>query len=339
MDKEKLSLIEWLGYSKTPDFSKSRTLGGVIGGIIAIALIGVVVAVFISFIASLFGAGDSSDARNYALILAALLGVPFIIWRAFVAQKQVNIAEQGHMTDRISKAVEQLGAEKSTRDDDNKTQPNLEVRVGAIYALERISQDSKRDHISVMEILCAYVRNNAPDTDAVEIGVDIEDDNWRIKMRKEISAIKTAPIDIQTALSVISRRRDSHIAFERDDKNNPAKRVYDLDLRNTNLQKLDLTNAKLDNAKLTGARLTGANLSGAQLQGADFTAAHTRLAVVKSTALEGVKNLTEDQVKSMFGDSTTTLPAGIPAPDWANTELDWREFRNKWRAAKAAANL
>jgi hypothetical protein len=49
--------------------------------------------------------------------------------------------------------------------------PNIEVRLGAILALERIAQDSTatdegRDHVRVMEILCAYIRENAPASEA-----------------------------------------------------------------------------------------------------------------------------------------------------------------------------
>ena len=43
---------------------------------------------------------------------------------------------------------------------DNK--PNVEVRLGAIYALERIAFDSPRDQWTIMEVLTAYVRQNAP---------------------------------------------------------------------------------------------------------------------------------------------------------------------------------
>ena len=44
--------------------------------------------------------------------------------------------------------------------------PNLEVRIGAILALERIARDSAqhddgRDHVQLMEILCEYVRSNS----------------------------------------------------------------------------------------------------------------------------------------------------------------------------------
>ncbi len=39
---------------------------------------------------------------------------------------------------------------------------NLEVRLGGIYALERIARDSPKDHWTIMEVLTAYVRENSP---------------------------------------------------------------------------------------------------------------------------------------------------------------------------------
>jgi uncharacterized protein YjbI with pentapeptide repeats len=79
--------------------------------------------------------------------------------------------KEGHITDRITAAVEQLGAEEAVRKivadkTQETTEPNIEVRIGAILSLERIAQDSTihdkgRDHVRVMEILCAYVRENS----------------------------------------------------------------------------------------------------------------------------------------------------------------------------------
>ncbi len=109
-------------------------------------------------------------------LLAALLGAPFVIWGTWLKYQTVRYQKEGHITDRINKAVEQLGAEKTVKvrakDDDGKditieeTRPNIEVRIGAILSLERIAQDSTihdkgRDHVRVMEILCAYVRENS----------------------------------------------------------------------------------------------------------------------------------------------------------------------------------
>lgn len=109
-------------------------------------------------------------------LIAALLGAPFLIWGTWLKYQTVRFQKEGHMTDRISKAVEQLGAEKTVKvrikDADGKeitveeSKPNIEVRIGAILSLERIAQDSTihdkgRDHVRVMEILCAYVRENS----------------------------------------------------------------------------------------------------------------------------------------------------------------------------------
>ncbi|WP_062294251.1 hypothetical protein [Nostoc piscinale] len=36
------------------------------------------------------------------------------------------------------------------------------MRLGAIYTLERIAKDSAKDHWTIMEVLTAFVRENAP---------------------------------------------------------------------------------------------------------------------------------------------------------------------------------
>ena len=165
-------------------------------------------------VALLSGQTAPEDIRNLAYAIAALLGavalsatIPFQLIKVWVNERLAKTTEQGHMTDRITKAVEQLGAEKTVklhREDsarkklyekvDGKldykkpiitetTEPNLEVRLGAIYALERIAQDSLRDHITVMEILCAYVRNNAPAEGAIKTAEDPNGEKLQQKFR------------------------------------------------------------------------------------------------------------------------------------------------------------
>lgn len=105
-------------------------------------------------------------------LLAGLLGAPFLIWSTVIKHRALGFQKEGHLTDRISAAVEQLGAEKTVKKDDKETTvPNIEVRIGGILSLERIAQDSTaydkgRDHVRVMEILCAYIRHNAPASEA-----------------------------------------------------------------------------------------------------------------------------------------------------------------------------
>src|SRR5215469_6153596 len=64
--------------------------------------------------------------------------------------RTVELTEQGQVTDRYTKAIEQLGPDKG-----------LDVRIGGIYALERVARDSPRDHPTVMEVLAAFVREHS----------------------------------------------------------------------------------------------------------------------------------------------------------------------------------
>lgn len=78
------------------------------------------------------------------------------------------------MTDRIAEAIEQHGAQRTVevpREDGSgsveRRLPDIEVRIGAILARERIAQDwarldHGRDPVRVIEILCADIRENAP---------------------------------------------------------------------------------------------------------------------------------------------------------------------------------
>ncbi|MEM9199949.1 MAG: hypothetical protein AAGD12_19110, partial [Pseudomonadota bacterium] len=65
---------------------------------------------------------DFADLRNIAYALAAILGataivatIPFQLIKTWVNERLATATEEGHITDRIAKAVEQLGAEKTAK--------------------------------------------------------------------------------------------------------------------------------------------------------------------------------------------------------------------------------
>ena len=66
-----------------------------------------------------------------------------------MSRRTFELTEQGQVTDRYTKAIEQLGSDK------------LAVRIGGIYALERIARDSARDHPAGMEVLTAFIREHS----------------------------------------------------------------------------------------------------------------------------------------------------------------------------------
>ncbi len=108
------------------------------------------------------------------------MGVPFVIWRSIVAQKQADVAEHGLMADRITKAIDQLGSDK------------IAVRTGAVYALESIMMDSEANRVRMWKIVNAFLNEE----------------------QKELRKKKKAPnppelrADIQAALEVLSQSED-----------------------------------------------------------------------------------------------------------------------------------
>lgn len=198
-----------------------------------------------------------------------------------VAQRNVQLAQEGQITDRFTKAIEQLGSERNGT-------PNLEVRLGGIYALERIAADSARDHWPVMEVLAAYLRQNArwegeastldhPDPAAPPAG----------------GAARVAPLrtDIHAAVTALRRR----------DAAGTAETGRRLDLRQTDLRGADLGGARLREVDLTGARLDGAIFRGAQLQEANFTGAQLLAADFTDADLRGTSLVEARLDRAQFG--------------------------------------
>lgn len=69
------------------------------------------------------------------------------------------------------------------------------VRLGGIYALESVANDSVRYHWPIMEVLCTYVRENAP---------RINEESANTKVASHPTA------DIQAIVTVLGRRNREH---------------------------------------------------------------------------------------------------------------------------------
>ena len=208
-----------------------------------------------------------------ALAGAALLITIYLTWRRVAAtERQVVIAGEGQITERFTRAIEQLGSEK------------LEVRLGGIYALERIARDSERDHWPIMEVLTAYVRERSPAPKKSQDGDEPEP--------------QPVTPDIQAILTVIGRRR---VEFERS-------LHQALDLNHTNLHGANLRGARLSGANVSAAKLCWAKLSLADLSLANLSLAYVSGADLSGADLSGVKGLTREQIESAITDETTILP-------------------------------
>ncbi len=85
---------------------------------------------------------------------AIVLISAYINWRRVNAlEKQVATMQLGQITERFTRAIDQLGAVRP-----NNT-PAPEIRAGGVRSLERIAGESEEDFLPIVDILSAYVRS------------------------------------------------------------------------------------------------------------------------------------------------------------------------------------
>lgn len=303
-----------------------------------------IIAAYVGVWQAIYAKGEAGQPNlGLGALLAALLGAPFVIWGTWLKYQTVRFQKEGHMTDRISKAVEQLGAEKKVdrigrsvtiwtgkpvrisypeerifefmekprtkigsperhthynhETDDalegnwcdvvswpdertviewqnqpvlpEKTEalgavgswtvysesvPNIEVRIGAILSLERIAQDSTshdrgRDHVRVMEILCAYARENAKAAS--------------LEPQPDDAPAPEPRLDLQLLVDTLKRRSFEQLQIE-------AGAKYRLDLRGVDFGGVNFSKGNMSGAILANCRFEFSNFEDADLRGALF---------------------------------------------------------------------
>ncbi len=225
------------------------------------------------------GEGGSSHRKDrIGLAVAALPGVVALGALLFTAvqtqitrgqlgatQQQLKITEQGQITDRYTAAIANLGTSSA------------DIRLGGIYALQRVMHDSRRDQPTIVSVLCAFARNQS-----------------RSDPKRRESSRVSLPADVQAALTVVGTRKTAHdgrttvIDFHHAQLSN-AQLGY-LSLAHANLAGADLGGAGLNYTRLHAANLAGTDLAGASLvyaglRDADLTGADLTKARLSNTNL------------------------------------------------------
>jgi uncharacterized protein YjbI with pentapeptide repeats len=211
---------------------------------------------------------------NFRKTIMQGLGGAIVLLGLYYSARTFGLSRQGHITDRFTKAVDQLG-----KVDGNN--PNIEVRLGGIYALERIAIDSPRDHWNIMEVLTAYVRQNAP-----------------LDPGRPYTEGEEPRTDIQAILTVLGRRKTGPTRERPNQRLDlSASRLCGASLDSVNLQGASLWEANLQGASLTEANLQAANLQEANLQAARLTGVNLQTANLREANLEAA-DLRESNLQS-----------------------------------------
>jgi uncharacterized protein YjbI with pentapeptide repeats len=247
--------------------------------------------------------------NNFIKTAAQILGGLFFLfglyftWQNLILTQEKYradsfIAQEKHTTDLFTKAIEQLGSDK------------LEVRLGGSYALERIARDSEKDHWPIMEVLTAYVRENAPwPPETLE---ETKKKRPWAKPRDRIPSLSkemrtggqknvTPDHDIQAILTIIGRRART---FRKGESQH-------LDLRSTDLRGADLQEARLEGANLVSTNLEWAELREARFEGAFLGATYLHFANLQEADLRIADGLKTEQVRSARNWVLSYLPIDI----------------------------
>jgi hypothetical protein len=215
-------------------------------------------------------------------------------------EQQLQIGEQGQIADRYTAAVDDLDSQ------------SIDVRLGGIYALLSIMQDSPRYQPTIIAVLCAFVRDHAntavdrpphhpPGSPMTVVGPDLP------PVRSFVPAVP--PTDIQAALSVVGARDPAHDGSTT------------VDLNHTNLVGADLSSAHLGDADLAGADLYSANLALAFLSRTDLTGAD-----LWGVSLDGADlywaYLPDADLEYAQASGTNLSNAYLHSADLSNAQLD-----------------
>lgn len=271
---------------------------------------------------------------------AVLLFGAYATWRQLrVSQEGLNATREGHITDRFSRAVDQLGSEKP------------DVRIGALYALWRIADHSPDDREAVISIMAAFLRTHLPwpphgqDAPAADAAIN------------SVPPLETRAADAQVALTRLGvlcqerqpdwlnvsytdlRRADCdglwlhHINF--DGACLEAASIYQVNLTKASLIAANMRHVELGTsilhesrcieADLRGARMVRADLGNADFSDADlreanlrkalgrgtkFVGADLRLADLRGTDLTGA-DLTRAKLEGALASDLTIWPMGF----------------------------
>lgn len=236
-----------------------RALGWVLVGIVAVSLFVVVIAAFGPLPAYVLDGSAvalpptervQAEASVRTAILQAVAGALLVVgaitaWRQMlIARAQHRISRRTAVTEAFAKAVELLGDEKA-----------MALRLGGVYALDRVAEDDRAEASRVVEILASHVRGNA-------------NPNLLTK-------------DVAAAIGVLTRR-DWPIAVDL-----AGTDLTGHDLSNARLRAARLSNAVLRGVSLRSASLRYADLRAADLRGTDLADADLRYATLDEARLSG----------------------------------------------------
>jgi hypothetical protein len=250
---------------------------------IALALVVLAALIFFVLPPLLITSGDVPDAAERLRLEndvrttgVQLLAGAVLALGAFFTARTIRVNREGQITERFTRAIDHLG------------NGELDIRLGGIYALERIARDSRRDHEPIMEVLVTFVQHHARAV-ARPGGLSVDRRTPKRSRRAPARESFRQPADVQAAISVLGRRNTDH-------ETEPLVIPFsDVDLRGA-----DLGGACLEQALFADVRLEDTSFFDADLRDAVFIDVELEDAVFVEADLRGAKFIDSNLRRSSF---------------------------------------
>ncbi|PHR56296.1 MAG: hypothetical protein COA43_14145 [Robiginitomaculum sp.] len=282
---EKWNFIGWLGFRSKPDFPNGAWLGPIVGMLLfllAIVLLFAAIMTLIDFILAVFRMGpytndDTGEAiRNIGLVLAALFGAPFLVWRTFVAAKLARISSESLFNDKIDSATHALTSQREiTRiieQDGNEVvlrqwEDDLVARMAAIDRFKDLVRENENFAPRIVRLLTIYIRVNFPCEN--------------FDLTEGLTIRRTPRIDLQKAVDTIGRIYK--IAVQVDSSN------WRLDLKGCNFDGVDFSRGYFRATNFSRCRFEASSFREGNFEGCLFYGSLLNYAGFFKTNLRGAK--------------------------------------------------
>ncbi|MER7410737.1 pentapeptide repeat-containing protein [Streptomyces cacaoi] len=241
-----------------------------------------------------------------AVVVASIAALATVVVTREQTVNEVRVTREGQITDRYTSAVDNLGDKAA------------EVRLGGIYALQRIMKDSPRDQSSVVDVLSAYVRTHARGQTAQDAGsgrpaADVQA-AFEVLARRDPHRDGRSTVDLREAhLANVSVRGTGRAGSSADGGVRPGTDT-------ARLPGANLSGAVLESANLAGARMNGDYLVGTRLTEADLPRADLRSSWLVGARLDDAR-LNGADLHGARAIDASLRNADLRGADLRNTDL------------------
>jgi uncharacterized protein YjbI with pentapeptide repeats len=166
---------------------------------------------------------------------------------------------------------------------------NRDIRIGALYALERLCKDSEKDKISILQIINAYIRNRAPQSskDILHRFVDsslnkASSDDYSCSFYHPSNEVYVFQVDttkqeldIQVAIAILGTNNSGQVPLNFTGLNLQGIDFRALDLSNSDFSYCDLTSddfgkATIDSCKFNNVVANETNFAVTKMRKSSF---------------------------------------------------------------------